>query len=365
MRALVVYRFLLTFIILSFIGAASHAQDFATIYSRYKERVAHIEVVGELYDGTSERSSASGILIGFGLVLTNSHAIPRSQNYKRMVLNVRFGSRMRSPQTAEHFERDEERDLALLFLAPEVDEAKAGGSRCPMPALSDNDYTPPGTQVAVLGYPLDQDLSIAGGLLSNHGGPNDLRWQTDTVLNKGNSGGPFFAKDGTFAGIAVGGIVRFSIGQETFEVDGVNFLIPATVIRSSPLFGHVLELPDDRSCWIDFPSADAFDPRSFVGDKSQRIRVDRQFSATKDDHPVFFGSHSRVYSATFSAEPGYTIESCAWTAMSATRASDIRCDIVEDGVMANFSVQLTSGPAVDRWRGWWTGTISLEQSSSN
>ena len=263
----------------------AYAQDFVTIYSRYKERVAHIEIIGELYDGTFERSSGSGLLIGYGLVLTNSHVLPREQNFKELKVNVRLGSRNRNPRIAFKVAHDEERDLAILFLDPEVEKSTAGGERCPMPALSQADYLPPGSEVAVLGYPLDQDLSIAGGLLSNQGNEEDYRWQTDTVLNKGNSGGPFFSKDGTFAGVAVGGIVTFSIGNQKIDVDGVNFFIPATTIRESPLFDYVLDVQRIDRCWADYPSSEAVDPRSFEGVRSDIIRMDYQFSATKDDHP--------------------------------------------------------------------------------
>ena len=230
-----------------------------------------------------------------------------------------------------------------------------------MPALSQADYLPPGSEVAVLGYPLDQDLSIAGGLLSNQGNEEDYRWQTDTVLNKGNSGGPFFSKDGTFAGVAVGGIVTFSIGNQKIDVDGVNFFIPATTIRESPLFDYVLDVQRIDRCWADYPSSEAVDPRSFEGVRSDIIRMDYQFSATKDDHPVVLASHSRLYSTQYSAEPGYVIEECTWSALSTTRANEIRCAVLEGGAIAEFSMQLTSGPAFDRWRGWWTGMVSLSQ----
>ena len=102
-------------------------------------------------------------------------------------------------------------------------------------------------------------------------------------------------------------------------------------------------------------------PFRFDGALETNLTVDHPFSATKDDHPVVFGPHSRVYSSQFSAEPGYIIEECNWKAMSATRDNNIRCEIQDGRMNAAFSVQLTSGPAVDRWRGWWTGTVSLRQ----
>ena len=91
-------------------------QDFAKIYSRYAERVAHVEVVGELYDGSIERNSGSGVLLGFGLVLTNSHVLPNEKNFKKMDVFVRFRGKDRDPYLTASFERDVDRDLALLSL---------------------------------------------------------------------------------------------------------------------------------------------------------------------------------------------------------------------------------------------------------
>lgn len=32
---------------------------------------------------------------------------------------------------------------------------------------------------------------------------------------------------------------------------------------------------------------------------------------------------------------------------------------------AEFSFELTSGPIIDQWRGWWTGTVNLKQSKAH
>lgn len=362
-----------------------YAQDFAKIFSRYKPRIAHIETIGELYNGDLERSSGSGILIGFSLVLTNNHVLPPETNYKTVTVNVRLGSRHTDPPLqASAVERDEARDLAIINLKQDASEKSVGGYRCPMPALSSSKFLPPGSEVVVLGYPLNQDLSISGGLVSNQGNPHDPRWQTSTVLNKGNSGGPFFAKNGTFAGIAVGGIVKFQLGDQVVDVDGVNFLIPVHVIRDSPLFLRIEEIKKGRKCWVDHPESIAWfdDTQNSISEETSastnrdfersafyykgydefEINVDHSFSVTKDDHPVVLAPHSRIYSVDFQAEPSHQIERCAWSAMSENQADNILCEVLNDGNLARFSLRLTSGPAYDRWRGWWTGTVSLAQS---
>lgn len=113
-----------------------------------------------------------------------------------------------------------------------------------MPVIDDNRQAPMGTQLYLLGYPLDLDLSISSGLISNQTNPNG-RWQTDTVMNVGNSGGPAFNEFGALLGIAVGGIVKWNEAQ----VSGVNFIIPATVITASPLYNMIAAIPQPYVCW--------------------------------------------------------------------------------------------------------------------
>lgn len=82
---------------------------------------------------------------------------------------------------------------------------------------------------------------------------------------------------------------------------------------------------------------------------------------TKDDHPVTFGPHSRTYTETYPVAPGFRIIDARFQETSASRAGDIRAVIAADGGSVTFSFQLTSGPAVDRYRGWLHGTLVLTE----
>lgn len=82
---------------------------------------------------------------------------------------------------------------------------------------------------------------------------------------------------------------------------------------------------------------------------------------TKDDHPVTFGPHSRTYTETFAAAPGFRITDTRFQEASASRAGDIRAVVASDHGSVTFSFQLTSGPAVDRYRGWLHGTLVLTE----
>jgi hypothetical protein len=86
-----------------------------------------------------------------------------------------------------------------------------------------------------------------------------------------------------------------------------------------------------------------------------------QVSKTKDNHPSTFSDHSQTYTDTFSADPGFKIVDANFQSSSAARAGDITQRISADGSEIQFSYRLTSGPAVDRYRGWLRGDLVLKQ----
>jgi hypothetical protein len=86
-----------------------------------------------------------------------------------------------------------------------------------------------------------------------------------------------------------------------------------------------------------------------------------QISQTKDDHPSALSDHSRTYTETFSADPGFRVVDATFRSSSAARAGDIKQNISPDGSKITFSYRLTSGPAVDRYRGWLRGDLVMKQ----
>lgn len=353
------------------VPAGSFADEAAVkVAGKYDARVAHVETIGTLFNDTQDVKAGSGLLIGETLIVTNNHVIPDANNYKRMEIFIRLKSRLNNPQAATVLVRDPKRDLALLQLSTPVSDA--GGKRCPMPIVVKPSQAPMGTTVLVLGFPLNQDLSLSGGLISNHGAPpQEIRWQTDTVMNPGNSGGPAFEDHGFLLGIASGGVVKWTFGGETRDVNGVNYFIPALELVASPLFQYIEKIPEDKRCWRVFQEDlvadanmsvaidDAGSPKPPLGPN----KLDRSYtvSETKDDHPVALAPHSKDYQSRFQAEPGYKIVACTPKAESANNAHDITCNIDSGGRSAVFAYRLESGPAYDRWRGWWAGYVTLRQ----
>jgi hypothetical protein len=248
-----------------------------------------------------------------------------------------------------------------------------------------NESVPVGSSVFVLGYPVDQDISISPGIISNKTGP-DGRWQTSTPMNPGNSGGPAFGESGLLVGFAVGGIVRWRSGDESVTVQGVNFIIPTLSLLSSPLLENLRALPDPAKCWALASSITAFDisifstlataakvscTTSVLGESTCKQqsppRGPAEFARShtvaqiKDDHPSLTSRHSRGYQEKFTAEDGYRISECKSQASSANNADGIACEISRDGSSAMFRYRLASGPAFDRYRGWLFTTVTLRQ----
>lgn len=332
------------------------ADDGIGVVSRYDERVAHVEAIMTLTNGKQDHAAGSGVLIGDRYVLTNNHVVPEGA-YKSSWTGVRLKSRLRDPIPVVGIERDRDRDLALLELEQPPDPAVVAGQRCPMPVANAPDQVPVGGWVYLLGYPINQDLSVTPGLISNHDDGKG-RYQTSFAMNPGNSGGPAFRSNGVLAGIAVGGITTLipeGEKEKAVEVDGISFLIPTAAIRESPLYARIQAMSFEARCWEDGAPAEAV----AAAEPVERIAVQFAFRETRTDHDLT--ETTETYSVTFTAEEGYRVISCEVTLISANNNGPPICVPTADGGQANLTFDLTSGPFYDRWRGWMAGTVLLEQ----
>lgn len=382
--------------------ASAYGQDDPgeDIYSRYQPRTAQIETIGKLYDNSQEIGGGSGLLIGDRYVLTNNHVLPFAVNYRTLQIRVRLASRNGPPIDSVSIQRDVDNDLALVELATPVQGA--GGTRCPMPVIDAANEALPGSRLFLMGFPLDRDLSIASGLISNQS-PGD-RWQTDTVMNPGNSGGPAFNAHQALLGLAVGGIVNWIQGANKQPVNGVNFIIPALTILQSPLFKIIQSLPAQDSCWTAWRNTklaesnkerlagfnldlEASVPKiaeeasmlnlpeiirtPYISDapanklaRPDILRRTFTIAETKGDRPDDTAGVGQ-YSRQFSADPSYRITDCHWDVMTANNSSGEACRIAESGATATFTFQLSSGAPSDQNRGWLGGTLTLTQKLSS
>lgn len=221
------------------------AGDDATfVWDAHKSKVAHVEVVGTLHNGTSELVQAgSGLRVGQPFVLTSAHLFARASNYKSIRINVRFGSRSAAPHSAQVEINDQAIDLALLRV-PGLPVEQG----CPYFLITDMRALRPGADLFFLGYPIDRPLRLSLGVLSVEPDEKLPTWDTSALLNPGNSGGPGFSRGGYLAGIAKGALTDWRQGTEVVPLAGISTFVPSVKIRSSAIGDFIFRKQQDEGC---------------------------------------------------------------------------------------------------------------------
>ena len=93
----------------------------------------------------------------------------------------------------------------------------------------------------------------------------------------------------------------------------------------------------------------------------ERITTKQAISQTLESHQEVFGKTTRKYELSFPARQGFRIVEAKFMESNATRVSDFSVEIEDEGQRAVVRFKLTSGPAVDRFRGWLHGNLVLTQ----
>jgi len=165
-------------------------------------------------------SLGSGFIIHpEGIVVTNNHVI---EDADEITINLADGEKY----VAKLIGRDPKTDLAVLKI-----EAKR---KFPFVKFGDSRKARVGEWVIAIGNPFGLGGSLSAGVISAinrdiNAGPYDSFIQTDTAINRGNSGGPLFNMDGEVIG------VNSAIISPTGGSVGIGFSIP------SDLAEHVIE----------------------------------------------------------------------------------------------------------------------------
>ena len=341
--------------------ACGAGQEAVALMSTYSARVVHIETIGVLHDESlkDDVGSGSGFLIGSRHVLSVGHNIPRESAYRTLKVNIRLGSPQADPLAVDSYERDPERDLVLITLR---DPAPFDTRSCPMPVIKDATLAPLGTDLLAMGFPLDLGIfRITPGMLNGYA-QEDNYWLTNALITYGDSGGPVFAHNGALLGLAAAGATSWDLGGEKRAVAGVNFLVPAIHLRTSPLMATIERIPQPERCWRTVPDGEPIELSNERRVESLPALVQRSLTiaVTKSDR-IMPWSTNRPYEHRITADPGYRITQCTWQASSANYVAKERCVIDEKGESAVFSFELTSGPFWNRYRGWWGGLMLVDQ----
>ena len=153
-------------------------------------------------------SSGSGFVVAPGLVATVAHVVDGAHS-----VSVRVGKGV-THGTVVGIDRD--KDLALVRL-----KNKIGG-----PALRWAPLPTVGTEVAVVGHPFGEPLTMTGGRVNALDVRVEMESQSlthmvkyDAATNGGNSGGPLITADGRVVGL---------VDAKRNQAQGESFAIPAS-----------------------------------------------------------------------------------------------------------------------------------------
>ncbi|MBT8494911.1 MAG: trypsin-like peptidase domain-containing protein [Deltaproteobacteria bacterium] len=166
---------------------------------------------------TPHNGTGSGVVIGDGQILTGAHVVANAT-----FLQVqKISDPDKAIATVKGICHD--CDLALLEVtSPGFMDGITAAEIGALPELRD--------RVSVVGFPVGgEEVSITEGVVSrievqrySHSQRHILAVTVDAAINKGNSGGPVFSKDGKVTGIAF---------QKLSGVDNIGEMVPAPLIE--------------------------------------------------------------------------------------------------------------------------------------
>jgi serine protease Do len=171
----------------------------------------------EMGPGPKARALGSGFIIDpDGYVVTNNHVIDKAEE---ITVTVNGGDQY----SARIIGRDPKTDLAVLKI--EANEP------LPYVQFGDSDAAQVGDWVIAVGNPFGLGGSVSAGIISARGrdirsGPFDDYLQVDAPINRGNSGGPLFDREGKAIGI------NTAIFSPSGGSVGIGFAIPSAMAKT-------------------------------------------------------------------------------------------------------------------------------------
>ena len=193
-------------------------------YRRVSTSVVVIRARGQevTADGTvGFKEIGSGVLIsGDGKVATAAHVVQTMEN-----ITVEFLGE--EPVPARVIASEQWADISVIQVSVVPRDATVA-------KLANSDPVRVGDPVFIVGAPYGLSYSLSEGIISARWPPNTVTkdfplaefFQTDAVINTGNSGGPMFTRGGELIGIVSHNISK-SGGSE-----GLGFVVTANTVRS-------------------------------------------------------------------------------------------------------------------------------------
>ena len=183
----------------------------------------------EVQDGETGKplylaGTGSGCIVEPNWILTNNHVVTHAHR-----LRVTFLSGHTVIVGEDRIHTDPLTDLAVVHLPPSPPGVSRDDDKMRI-EFANSDEVERGDLVLALGNPLGLKHSVTHGIISAKGrllssfDASEVL-QTDTPINKGNSGGPLFDHLGRLVGI------NFAIVSDTGLSQGIGFAIPSNTAR--------------------------------------------------------------------------------------------------------------------------------------
>lgn len=188
-------------------------------------------------DNSGHGMVGSGSIIAPGTVITNAHVL-YDKNTSSLWTNIRvylkpdvvtgrFSTDLVNRHKAEVIAYDTELDLAVL-------KVEGLPSDTGIIEIGNSDEIKIGEEVVAIGHPEQGGLwtltygRISGEIKNQTNIPGKNVFQTDTSLNRGNSGGPLLDRRGYMVGINA---ATARIGEDNMPIVGINFAIKSSVVK--------------------------------------------------------------------------------------------------------------------------------------
>jgi S1-C subfamily serine protease len=193
------------------------------VYRRVNPAVVVIRARGE--EVTAEGVARFGA-IGSGVLISADGKIATAAHVVHTMYDILVEFLGEEPVSARVIRSEPRADISLL----QVDVVPRDAVVAP---LTDSDALRVGDPVFIVGAPYGLSHSLSQGIISARWEPNTVTrdfplaefFQTDAVINTGNSGGPMFTRSGQLAGIVSHNISK-SGGSE-----GLGFVVTANTFR--------------------------------------------------------------------------------------------------------------------------------------
>lgn len=222
--------------IMLFVPIQSYAADYPAkeVYEAFSKSIVVIWSSGREGGGVI---GAGSIISRDGLIITNAHVvIDKSTNkiFPHIVIYLKpdkltgiIKNDLSRRIDAQVLHYSEELDLALL-------KVKDLPSEINVIELADPSEIKIGEEVVAIGHPEQGGFwsltygRISGELSTYQGIPGKDMYQTDTSVNRGNSGGPLLDRRGYMVAVN-SNIAR--LGKDGLPITGVNFAIKSSVVK--------------------------------------------------------------------------------------------------------------------------------------